>query len=164
MSATDEMLDANKSYVADFKDGALAMPPSRHVAIVACMDARLMVSDCLGIGNGEAHIIRNAGGIVNDETLRSLIISTKLLATTEIMVINHTDCGMLTFNDEELRAKLASETGEPVDTIPFYAFDNLEDNVRWQVKKIKASPFLDDTIPVRGFIYDVKTGSLKEAS
>jgi carbonic anhydrase len=162
MSVTNEYLRNNQAYAARFSDGHLAMPPSKQTAIVACMDARLMVSDALGVKNGEAHIIRNAGGIVNPETLRSLVISHKLLGTKEFIVINHTDCGMLTFRDEELLARLRQETGGPVDPIPFYSFTDVEQNVRWQVEKIKAYPYLPKSIPVRGFVYDVKTGKLHE--
>ena len=162
MSVTDEILKNNGDYASQFGDGALAMPPSKNLAVVACMDARLMVSDFFGIKNGEAHIIRNAGGIVNAETLRSLTISAHLLGTREFVVVNHTDCGMLTFKDEELQAKLRGESGGPVDTIPFYSFTDLEGNVRWQMEKIKAYPHLPKGIGVRGFVYDVKSGKVKE--
>jgi len=164
MPVTDNLLTNNDSYAANFSDGDLAMPPSKNVAIVACMDARLMVSDFLGIENGEAHIIRNAGGIVNQETLRSLTISTHLLGTREILVINHTDCGMLTFTDDQLRQKLHEHRGGPVDPIPFYSFSDIEANVRWQVEKIRNYDLLPSGIPVRGFIYDVKSGKLNEVT
>ena len=164
MSVTNDLLKNNESYAANFSDGALPMPPAKNVAIVACMDARLMVAEFLGIKNGEAHVIRNAGGIVNDETLRSLVISNKLLGTKEILVINHTDCGMLTFTDHELLQKLRDETNGSVDPIPFYSFTDLEKNVAWQVQKVKSHPLLPDDIPVRGFIYDVKSGTLNEVT
>lgn len=162
MSVIDELLRNNDGYAADFREGALPMPPAKRVAVVACMDARLMVADLLGLKNGEAHVIRNAGGIVNEETLRSLVISTRLLGTREIILINHTDCGMLTFTDEELRRQLRAELGRPVDPIPFYAFDDLEENVRWQVEKVRSAPLLPPDIAVRGFAYDVKSGHLNE--
>ncbi len=126
------------------------------------MDARLTVEDVLGLKTGDAHIIRNAGGVVTDDEIRSLIISYKLLGTQEFMVINHTDCGMLTFTDEELRKKLKADMGVDASSITFHSFKNLEDNVRAQVKKIKDCPFIPKDIPVRGFIYDVHTGGLKE--
>ena len=162
MSVTDELLKSNADYASNFSEGDLPMPPSRNVAIVACMDARLMVGQVFGLKNGEAHVIRNAGGIVNAETLRSLVISTKLLATKEILIVNHTDCGMLTFKDEELQAKVRGEHGGPVDTIPFYTFTDVEENVAWQVRKVRDYPLLDDGIPVRGFVYDVNTGKANE--
>ena len=164
MSVLNDYLSNNKSYSSKFNEGGLAMPPSKNVAVVACMDARLMVSDFLGIKNGEAHIIRNAGGIVNQETLRSLVISQKLLGTREIVVINHTDCGMLTFKDEELLEILRKDSGGPVDPVPFYAFTDVEQNVRWQVEKVRNCELLTSRENVRGFVYDVKTGSLNEVS
>ena len=162
MPVTEEFLKNNENYAANFSDGALPMPPAKNVAVVACMDARLMVAEILGIKNGEAHVIRNAGGIVNAETLRSLVISNKLLGTKEILVINHTDCGMLTFTDHQLLQMLRDDTNGSVDPIPFYTFTDLEKNVAWQVEKIKSHPQLPDDIPVRGFIYDVKSGKLNE--
>lgn len=164
MSAIEELLENNRRYAADFRDGTLAAAPSRRVAIVTCMDSRLMVAELLGLANGEAHVIRNAGGIVNDETLRSLIISTRLLGTREIAIINHTDCGMLSFTDEELRQRLRRELGRPIDPIPFYAFDDLEENVRWQVEKVRTAPLLPEGLTVRGFVYDVQNGRLSEVA
>ena len=162
MSITDEVLTNNEDYAARFSDGELPMPPARNLAVVACMDARMVVTEILGIGNGDAHIIRNAGGIVNQETLRSLLISTRLLGTREIIVLNHTDCGMHTFKDEELLQQLREETRQPVDPIPFYSFKDSEQNVRWQVDKIKSYPLLPPEITVRGFVYDVTNGRLSE--
>lgn len=162
MSIVNDLVDKNRSYASKFQDSELPMPPSKHVAVVACMDARMMVSDFLGIENGEAHIIRNAGGIVNEETLRSLLISTRLLGTREIVVINHTDCGMLTFKDADFLESLRQDAEVPVDPILFYAFSNLDENVAWQVSKIKSYPLLPKDISVRGFIYDVKSGALRE--
>ena len=154
---------ANEEFALTFNKGQLAMPPARQLAVVACMDARLTVEPMLGLQTGDAHVIRNAGGIVTDDALRSLIISHKLLGTQTFFVINHADCGMLTFKDEDLQRRLKQETGRDAG-MPFYAFGNLQDNVRAQVKKIKDSPFLPDSIDVHGFIYDVKTGKLNEVS
>lgn len=162
MSVTDEVLSANKDYAAKFDLGALAMPPARKLAILACMDARLTVEQLLGLKTGDAHIIRNAGGIATEDALRSLIISHHLLGTREFMVINHTDCGMLTFNDNQLLDKLEEQTGaSAVSPAHFHSFQDLERNVRRQVARIKHHPFVPK-VPVRGFIYDVKTGKLNE--
>jgi carbonic anhydrase len=164
MSVTDEVLSANKGYAAKFDGGSLAMPPVRKVAILACMDARLTVEQLLGLKAGDAHIIRNAGGIATEDALRSLIISHHLLGTQEFIVINHTDCGMLTFTDDQLRDKLEELTGVPaVAPVHFHAFKDLERNVRQQVARIKNHPYVRD-IPVRGFIYDVKSGKLNEVA
>lgn len=162
MSVTDEVLANNENYAANFKQGDLPMPPAKNLAVVACMDARMAVPEILGIENGDAHIIRNAGGIVNQETLRSLLISTRLLGTREIIVLNHTGCGMMTFKDEDLLRQLREDTKQPVDPIPLYTFSDLEENVRWQVRKTRAYPLLPGGISVRGFIYDVKSGRLNE--
>jgi len=162
MSMRDESLRANERYAASFRHGSLPMPPARRLAAVVCMDARLMPDQFLGLNIGEAHIIRNAGGIVTDDALRSLIISHKLLGTNEFFVINHTDCGMLTFDDEDLRRRLKEETGADASGLQFHAFKSLEDNVRAQVQKIKSSPFLPDDIPVSGFIYQVEDGRLRQ--
>jgi carbonic anhydrase len=167
MSVIDEVLKANKKYAKNFKLGHLPMPPARKLAVVACMDARMTVSQLLGLKTGEAHIIRNAGGIVTDDAMRSLIISHYLLGTQEWMIINHTDCGMLTFTDEELRRQLRERTQTgTLGVLPasFHPFSDLEENVRHQVQKVKSHPWFPKHIPVRGFIYDVKTGSLNEVS
>ena len=163
MSVTDELLAANEHYARNFTGGDLPVPPARKLAIVACMDARLMVSDALGLANGDAHIIRNAGGIVTEDALRSLVISHHLLGTQEFIIINHTDCGMLNFTDDDLRATLEQKTGVESD-VParFYTFNDLETNVRRQIQKVKAHPWIPETVTVRGFIYDVKTGRLEE--
>lgn len=165
MGVTDEVVKANESYVQSFTHGHLPLPPARKLAVVACMDARLMVSEALGLSVGDAHVIRNAGGIVTEDALRSLIISHHLLGTQEFVIINHTDCGMLTFEDDELREKLRQETGTATD-VPshFHAFGDLEENVRRQIEKVKAHPWIPKQIPVRGFIYDIKTGKLNEVS
>ena len=163
MSTTDEILKANETYAENFTGGELPLPPARKLAVVACMDARLIVSQILGLKAGDAHIIRDAGGIVTEDALRSLIISHQLLGTQEFIIINHTDCGMLTFKDEELRAKLQKQTGTAtVARVAFHAFSNLEENVRQQIQKVRSHPWVPKQVSVRGFIYDVKTGRLKE--
>lgn len=163
MSVTEETLKANEGYARDFTLGHLPMPPARKLAVVACMDARLMVDQMLGLETGDAHIIRNAGGLVSDDALRSLIISHHLLGTQEFIIINHTDCGMLTFKDEELRTKLQQQTGTTPDApTQFHAFTDVEENVRQQMEKVKGHPWIPRQISVRGFIYDVKTGKLSE--
>jgi carbonic anhydrase len=165
MSTIDEALKANAGYAANFNLGTLAMPPARRVAIVACMDARLTIEPMLGLKTGEAHIIRNAGGIVTEDAIRSLLISQQLLGTNEVMIINHTDCGMLTFKDDDLFAKLERETGtSAVSPEQFHSFPNLEDNVRRQVQKLRSHPWISKSVTVRGFIFDVKTGRLTEVT
>lgn len=165
MSVTEETLKANEAYAENFNLGHLPMPPGRKLAVVACMDARLTVEEVLGLKTGDAHIIRNAGGIVTDDVIRSLIISHHLLGTQEVILIHHTDCGMLTFKDEELQARLQEQTGTtPVAPARFHAFSDLEADVRQQMQKIKSHPWYPQTIPVRGFVYDVKTGKLNEVS
>ena len=165
MSVIEEVLKANESYAQSFTLGDLPMPPARKLAVVACMDARVTVEELLGLKTGDAHIIRNAGGIVTEDALRSLIISHHLLGTQEFMLIHHTDCGMLTFQDEELRAKLQQQTRTAtVAPVHFHAFSDLEEDVRQQVQKVKSHPWIPDHIPVRGFIFDVKTGRLHEVS
>jgi len=165
MGTIDETLKANEAYAKGFGKGSLPMPPARKLAVVACMDARLVVSKILGTQEGDAHVIRNAGGIVTEDALRSLLISHYLLGTQEFMIINHTDCGMLTFKDDDLRARLRKETGVAAFAPErFYAFPDLEENVRQQVQKVRSHPWIPKQIPVRGFIYDVKTGRLREVS
>jgi len=157
MPVVDEIREANRSYASDFAKGDLPMPPGRKFAVVTCMDARLDPAKFLGLDEGDAHVIRNAGAVVTDDALRSLIISHHLLGTQEAVVIAHTDCGMLTFKDEELQDRLDTE-------VEFHAFPNLEGNVRAGVKKIEDSSLLPDTFVVRGFVYDVKTGGLSEVT
>lgn len=165
MGVIEEVIKANEGYAKDLQLGHLRLPPARKLAVVACMDARLTVEQMLGLQTGDAHIIRNAGGIVTDDAIRSLILSHHLLGTQEFMIINHTDCGMLTFKDEELRAKLKQMTGTaPPGTVYFHAFSDLEENVRRQIERVKAHPWIPKVIPVRGFVYDVKTGRLSEVS
>ena len=164
MSSTDEVLAANQQYASKFDKGNLAMPPAKKLAILACMDARLTVEQLLGLKTGDAHIIRNAGGIATEDALRSLIISHHLLGTQEFIVINHTDCGMATFTDDQLLGKLEQKTGvSAVTPSHFHCFKDVEQNVRRQVARIKNHPYVRD-IPVRGFVYDVKSGKLSEVS
>lgn len=159
-----EVLHANERYADVFDRSRLPMPPAKHLAVLACMDARLTVPDFLGLRTGDAHIIRNAGGIATEDAIRSLIISTKLLGTNEFLVVNHTDCGMLTFKDKELQDRLTRETGANAAKINFNAFSNLEENVRTQVERIRSSPFLPKEIPVSGFVYDVHSGRLNRVT
>jgi carbonic anhydrase len=163
MSATDELLANNAEYAEKFDKGGLPLPPSKKVAIVACMDARVMPALILGLREGEAHVIRNAGGVVTDDEIRSLAISQRLLGTEEIILIHHTDCGMLTFNDDEFRQAIQEDTGiKP--TWSAEAFGDLEEDVRQSIARIKASPFIPRKDSVRGFVYDVETGKLNEVS
>ncbi|MFD4996191.1 beta-class carbonic anhydrase [Streptomyces buecherae] len=160
MSVTDEYLANNEAYAASF-EGPLPLPPSRHVAVVACMDARLNVYAALGIREGEAHVIRNAGGAVTENEIRSLAISQRLLGTREIVLVHHTDCGMLTFSDDAFRQRIEEETGiRPPWAAE--AFGDVEQDVRQSVRRIKASPFVPHTDAVRGFVFDVATGRLNE--
>ena len=162
MAELDSMLEANKGYVSGFDQGGLGMPPARAVAVVTCMDARLHPAKFLGLKEGDAHVVRNAGGRASDDAIRSLIISSRLLGTREFAVIHHTDCGMLTFSNDDLRGKLEAETGADASDIDFLPFGDIEQSVRDDVAAIKASPFIDEDITVRGFVYDVKTGKLTE--
>jgi len=160
MSVTDEYLANNEAYAASFT-GPLPLPPAKHVAVVACMDARLNVYAILGLQEGEAHVIRNAGGVVTDDEIRSLAISQRLLGTREIILIHHTDCGMLTFTDDEFKRSIQDETGlKPAWAAE--AFPDLEEDVRQSVKRIVSSPFVPHTDSVRGFVFDVATGRLHE--
>jgi carbonic anhydrase len=162
MSVTDEVLQANQQYAASFKLGGLAMPPARKLAVLACMDARIDVEQLLGLKTGDAHMIRNAGGVASEDALRSLIISHHLMGTQEFIVINHTDCGMLTFTDDALVQRLEEKTGvAAIAPVHFHAFTNLESSVRRQVARIKNHPWVKN-IPVRGFVFDVKSGKLAE--
>ncbi len=163
MSIIDDALKANETYARNFKLGHLPMPPGKKLAILACMDARLTVEQVLGLNTGDAHIIRNAGGIATEDAIRSLLISHYLLGTQEFMVINHTDCGMLTFKDADLLERLEREKGvSAVAPSHFHAFENLEANVRRQVGRIKSHHWIPREIPIRGFVYDVQTGKLNE--
>jgi carbonic anhydrase len=155
------MIEANREYTASFADGGKPMPPARHVAILTCMDARIHPEPALGLAIGDAHMIRNAGGRASDDAIRSLIISSRLLATNEFAVIHHTDCGMLTFSNDQLRAKLADEAGTDASGIDFLPFGDLRQSVLDDVHRILDTPHLDDSIPVSGYLYDVHTGGLE---
>jgi carbonic anhydrase len=161
MSVTDELLSNNEEYAKSFKKGHLPMPPAKHIAVLACMDARLDVHKILGLEEGEAHVIRNAGGVATDDAIRSLVISQRLLGTNEIVLIHHTDCGMLTFKDDDLKGKIESEVGiRPAFALE--AFSSAEDDVKQSIARIEASPFIPNKKNVRGFVYDVKSGRLNE--
>ena len=163
MTGTDTLVSHSQDYAADFDKGDLPLPPAKKVAVLACMDARLNPYGVLGLSEGDAHVIRNAGGVVTEDAIRSLAISQNLLGTAEIILIHHTDCGMLTFTDEDFAAKLEAETGERPEWSA-QAFGDLEGDVRAGIERIKASPFIPRTDSVRGFVYDVETGSLSEVS
>ena len=163
MSVIQEFTAANQAYASSFQKGDLAIPPSRKVAVVTCMDARLDPAKFLGLQEGDAHVIRNAGGRTQD-ALRSLIISEQLLGTTEIVIIHHTECGMLTFSNDELHSKIKQELHADADSIDFLPFPDLEQSVRDDVAFLKESPFIPKNITVSGFIYDVKTGKLLPVS
>lgn len=163
MSATDDFLQANGQYAESFEDGGKPMPPAKKVAVVACMDARLDAGGVLGLEVGDAHVIRNAGGVVTDDVIRSLVISQRLLGTREIVLMHHTDCGMLTFRDDEVKQQIVDDTGlRPQFALE--AFSDLDDDVRQSIGRIKASPFIPHTDQVRGFVYDVDTGKLREVT
>jgi carbonic anhydrase len=161
MSATDELLKNAEAHAESFDKGDLPLPPAKKVAVVACMDARLIPSRVLGLEEGDAHVIRNAGGVVTEDEIRSLAISQRLLGTEEIILIHHTDCGMLTFTDDDFRSSIHDETGvKPAWAAE--AFGDLEEDVRQSAARIKASPFIPRKDAVRGFIYEVETGRLRE--
>jgi carbonic anhydrase len=162
MSVTDELLANNARYAENFS-GPLPLPPAKHVAVVACMDARINVYGVLGLADGEAHVIRNAGGVITEDEIRSLAISQRLLGTREIILIHHTDCGMLTFTDDDFKKSIQDEVGiKPAWSAE--AFSDLETDVRQSIARIKASPFVPHTESVRGFIFDVATGKLAEVA
>jgi carbonic anhydrase len=163
MPVTDDLLQNNASYAGSFTKGALPLPPARKLAVVACMDARLDVHRILGLEEGDAHVIRNAGGVVTDDAIRSLAISQRLLGTEEVILIHHTDCGMLTFTDDAVKAQIEADTGiRPAFALE--AFPNLEQDVRQSIARIQASPFIPRKDQVRGFVYDVGTGRLNEVA
>ena len=161
MTVIDELVQNADSYAESFTGGELPLPPAKRVAIVACMDARLNPYGLLGLQEGDAHLIRNAGGVITDDEIRSLAISQRLLGTEEIMLIHHTDCGMLTFSDDDFRRQVQHETGIKPEW-PAEAFDDLDEDVRQSIARIKASPFIANKEHVRGFVYDVETGRLRE--
>jgi carbonic anhydrase len=162
MSELDRMLEANRAFTTTFSAGDRAMPPARQVAILTCMDARIHPAKALGLEIGDAHVIRNAGGRASDDAIRSLIISSRLLGTREFAVIHHTDCGMLTFTNDDLRGKLLAETGEDASHIDFLPFADLEQSVRDDVERILETPLLDPAITVSGHVYDVHTGAISQ--
>ena len=163
MSVTDELLRNNAAYAESFEKGDLPLLPAKGVAIVACMDARLDVHKILGLEEGDAHVIRNAGGVITDDEIRSLAISQRLLGTNEIVLIHHTDCGMLTFSDDELKQQIQEDVGiKPHFSME--SFSDLEEDVRQSIARIKASPFVPNKDSVRGFVYEVETGRLREVS
>jgi len=161
MSTIDELVKANEAYAANFDRGDLPLPPARRIAIVTCMDARILPSRALGLEEGDAHVIRNAGGRARD-ALRSLIISQRLLGTREMAVIHHTDCGMLTFSNRDLRQKVQADLGQDTGEFDFLPFRNLDDSVREDIDFLQATQLLDPETLIRGFVYDVKTGKLRE--
>jgi carbonic anhydrase len=163
MSVTDELLKNNAAYAESFEKEDLPLPPARGVAVVACMDARLDVHKILGLEEGDAHVIRNAGGVITDDEVRSLTISQRLLGTREVILIHHTDCGMLTFSDDELKAQIHEEVGlKPHFSME--SFSDLEEDVRQSIARIKTSPFVPHKESVRGFVYEVETGRLREVT
>jgi len=163
MSATNDFLAANQGYAETFTKGGKPMPPAKKIAVVACMDARIETGRLLGLEEGDAHVIRNAGGVVTDDVIRSLTISQRLLGTREIMLIHHTDCGMLTFKDDAVKAQIEDDTGlRPPFALE--AFPDLTEDVRQSIRRIESSPFVPHRAAIRGFVYDVETGQLNEVS
>ena len=163
MSAIDEFLSNNQTYANKFSKGSLPMPPAKQIAAVVCMDARLETGALLGLAEGDAHVIRNAGGVVTDDVIRSLTISQRLLGTREVMLIHHTDCGMLTFTDADLKQQILNDTGvnPPFD---MEAFTDVDDDVRQSIDRVKASAFIPYTDQVRGCVYEVESGQLREVT
>ena len=163
MSVTDELLQNNAAYAESFDKGDLPMPPAKHIAIVTCMDARLSPYVMLGLKEGDAHVIRNAGGVITDDEIRSLAISQRLLGTREIVLIHHTDCGMLTFSDDELKQQIQEDVGVKPH-FSMESFTDLEEDVRQSIARVQNSPFIPNKDSVRGFIYEVETGRLREVN
>jgi carbonic anhydrase len=163
MSVTEELLQNNVAYAESFEKGDLPLPPARGVAVVACMDARLDVHKILGLEEGDAHVIRNAGGVITDDEVRSLTISQRLLGTREVILMHHTDCGMLTFSDDELKAQIHEKVGMKPH-FSMESFSDLEEDARQSIARIQASPFIPHKESVRGFIYEVETGRLREVN
>ena len=163
MTATDDALKNNERYAKSFDKGSLPLPPALHMAVVACMDARLDTHKLLGLEEGDAHVIRNAGGVVSDDVLRSLVISQRLLGTREVVLIHHTDCGMLTFRDDDVKDAILADTGlRP--SFALEAFGDLEQDVRQSIARIQANPFVPVKDQIRGFVYNCATGQLNEVS
>ena len=163
MSVTDELLANNEQYAKDFDKGDLPLPPGKKVAVVACMDARLNVYGLLGLQEGDAHVIRNAGGVVTDDEIRSLAISQRLLGTEEIVLVHHTDCGMLTFTDDDFKASIQADVGVKPEWAA-EAFSDLDEDVRQSLARVKSSPFIPQKDSVRGFVYEVESGKLREVT
>jgi carbonic anhydrase len=163
MSVTDDLIANNEAYAASFDKGELPMPPGKKVAVVACMDARLNVYGMLGLGEGDAHVIRNAGGVVTDDEIRSLAISQRLLGTEEIILIHHTDCGMLTFTDDAFKASVQQDTGIKPEWAA-ESFSDVDADVRQSIARINASPFIPRKDAIRGFVFEVETGRLREVN
>lgn len=164
MAERDVLQAANEVYADGFSKGDLPMPPGRRLAVVTCMDARLDPAKCLGLEIGDAHVIRNAGGLATDDAVRSLVISHWLLGTQEVVVVAHTDCGMLTFSNDDLRSKLRDEAGADASDVDFRPFPDLEESVRESVQTIRESPLLPDSLEVSGWIYDVHNGRINEVA
>lgn len=163
MTTTDDLVAHNAVYAAAFNDGHLPLPPARQVAILACMDARLDPAAILGLANGDAHVIRNAGGVVTDDAIRSLVISQRLLGTKEIILLHHTDCGMVTFTDDEVKAQITADVGiRPHFALE--AFPDITEDVRQSIARLAANPFLPHTDNIRGFVYNVADGTLEEVT
>ena len=163
MTVTDELLRNNEAYAASFEHGDLPLPPGKKLAVVACMDARLDVHAILGLAPGDAHVIRNAGGVVTDDEIRSLAISQRLLGTEEIILIHHTDCGMLTFTDDAFKRSIQDETGVKPEWAA-ESFPDLDEDVRQSIGRINASPFVPKKDAIRGFVYEVESGRLREVA
>ena len=163
MAVIDDLLEKNASYAASFEEGDAPLPPGLGLAVVACMDARLDTHALLGIGVGDAHVIRNAGGVVTDDAIRSLTISQRLLGTTSVMLIHHTDCGMLTFRDDDVKDAIVADTGVR-PTFAMEAFPDLDGDIRQSIARITASPFVPNKDDIRGFVYDCATGKLSEVT
>jgi carbonic anhydrase len=161
MAVIDELLQANQEYAKTFDRGELPLPPARRVAVLTCMDARIVPSKALGLQEGDAHVIRNAGGRARD-SLRSLIISQRLLGTREVAVVHHTDCGMLTFSNRDLRAKVKEDLGQDTGEFDFLPFQDLDESVRQDIEFLQATQLLNPDTVIRGFVYDVRTGRLRE--
>jgi carbonic anhydrase len=161
MAVIDELVRNSERYAAKFDKGDLPVPPGRRVVVVACMDARLLPHHVLGLREGDAHVIQNAGGLAKD-ALRSLVISQRLLGTNEIAVIHHTDCGMLTFQNKDVHKKVRDELGADSSGIDFMPFSDLEQSVRDDLEFLRSSPLIADGTEIRGFVFDVKSGELTE--
>ena len=164
MATREEILQANDRYASEFGKGDLLVPPGSRFAVVTCMDARIDPAKALGLEEGDAHVIRNAGGLVTDDALRSLVISHWLLGTREFFVVAHTDCGMLTFTNEDLHGKLREEADADASDVDFHPFPDLEESVRQSLRRVRESPLLPDTVPVSGWVYDVRSGRLAEVA